>query len=81
MRREGGMQVRDPNLAVHLSHFGINMREMTKTEKTTAELELDLNEQRNYRSILEADVSLKEVYGPGSASLLSLALTGGRGRR
>jgi ubiquitin carboxyl-terminal hydrolase 5/13 len=35
----------DSNLAVHLSHFGINMSKMQKTEKTMTELEIDLNQK------------------------------------
>jgi ubiquitin carboxyl-terminal hydrolase 5/13 len=37
--------VEDSNLAVHLAHFGINMNKMEKTEKTMAELEIDLNQK------------------------------------
>lgn len=37
--------VEDANLAIHLSHFGINMKKMQKTEKTMTELEIDLNQK------------------------------------
>ncbi|XP_015759876.1 PREDICTED: ubiquitin carboxyl-terminal hydrolase 5-like [Acropora digitifera] len=35
--------VEDPNLAQHLAHFGINITQMEKTDKTMAELEIDIN--------------------------------------
>lgn len=37
--------VEDSNLAVHLAHFGINMNKMEKTDKTMAEMEIDLNQK------------------------------------
>ncbi|XP_014223502.1 ubiquitin carboxyl-terminal hydrolase 5 [Trichogramma pretiosum] len=37
--------VEDPNLAVHLAHWGINITQMEKTEKSMVELELDLNQK------------------------------------
>ena len=38
-------QVRDPHLDKHLQHWGVNMAEMEKTEKTLAEMEIELNEK------------------------------------
>ena len=35
--------VRDPLLRKHLAHFGLSIEKFTKTEKTTLELELDVN--------------------------------------
>lgn len=37
--------VRDPNLAMHLMHFGIDVQTAEKTEKSTLELELDMNQK------------------------------------
>lgn len=37
--------VRDPNLKKHLIHFGIDMDKTEKTEKSTLEMELDLNQK------------------------------------
>ena len=34
----------DPNLERHLAHFGLDMKTLTKTEKSTVELELDMNQ-------------------------------------
>jgi uncharacterized UBP type Zn finger protein len=36
--------VLDPHLAVHLSHWGIDIMQMEKTEKTMAELEIERNQ-------------------------------------
>ena len=35
--------VTDPKLAEHLSHFGINIMQMQKTEKSMAEMQIELN--------------------------------------
>lgn len=37
--------VRDPNLKKHLMHFSIDMDKTEKTEKSTLEMELDLNQK------------------------------------
>ena len=37
--------VDDPNLANHLSHWGINMMNMEKTDRSMADLEIDLNQK------------------------------------
>lgn len=37
--------VHDPNLKKHLIHFGIDMDTTEKTEKSTLEMELDLNQK------------------------------------
>ena len=37
--------VEDTNLSIHLAHFGINMNKMEKSDKTMAELEIDLNQK------------------------------------
>lgn len=36
--------VANPNLEKHLAHFGLRMKEMKKSEKSTVELELDMNQ-------------------------------------
>lgn len=37
--------VYDPYLKKHLKHFGIDMDKVEKTEKSTLEMELDLNQK------------------------------------
>lgn len=48
--------VDDPNLETHLRHFGINMDVLEKTEKSTLELELDMN--KKYVFLLSSGPSL-----------------------
>ena len=37
--------VEDPYLKQHLAHFGIKIQEMEKTDKSMAELEIDMNQK------------------------------------
>ena len=65
--------VEDANLAVHLSHFGINMSKMEKTEKTMAELEIDLNQKiGEWDRIQEVGSKLVPMYGPGYTGMRNL---------
>ncbi|ODN05979.1 Ubiquitin carboxyl-terminal hydrolase 5 [Orchesella cincta] len=66
--------VLDSNLVQHLAHFGINVAQMEKTERTMIEMEIDLN-QRNYSEIsalTEAGRKLKPLCGPGLTGLTNL---------
>ncbi|CAK8682665.1 unnamed protein product [Clavelina lepadiformis] len=69
--------VEDPELAKHLSHFGINMMNMTKTEQTMTELEIELNEKigSEWNIIQEAGKNLKELSGPGLTGLKNMGNT------
>jgi len=69
--------VEDPNLAKHLTHFGINMMNMEKTEQTMAEMEIDLNQKlgSEWNLIQEAGKKLKELYGPGLIGILNMGNT------
>ncbi|XP_068753403.1 ubiquitin carboxyl-terminal hydrolase 5-like isoform X1 [Montipora capricornis] len=65
--------VEDPNLAQHLAHFGINITQMEKTDKTMAELEIDINMRiREWDVIQEAGKKLTPVCGPGYTGLKNL---------
>lgn len=65
--------VEDPNLAQHLAHFGINITQMEKTDKTMAELEIDINMRiREWDVIQEAGKKLTPLYGPGYTGLKNL---------
>jgi ubiquitin carboxyl-terminal hydrolase 5/13 len=58
--------VEDPNLAVHLSHWGINMHKMEKSDRSMADLEIELNQKFGEASMIEeANSKLQPVYGPG----------------
>lgn len=65
--------VEDPNLAQHLAHFGINIAQMEKTDKTMAELEIDINMRiREWDVIQESGKKLTPLYGPGYTGLKNL---------
>merc|ERR1711988_1052356 len=64
--------VTDPKLAEHLSHFGINIMQMQKTEKSMAEMQIELNLNFNYGAILEDGVQLVNCYAPGRIGLKNL---------
>ncbi|XP_077323229.1 ubiquitin carboxyl-terminal hydrolase 5 isoform X4 [Lithobates pipiens] len=63
----------DPNLAEHLSHFGIDMMKMQKTDKTMTELEIDMNQRiGEWEVIQESGVQLQPLYGPGYTGIRNL---------
>lgn len=62
----------DPKIEEHLKHFGINMNQMVKTEKTIAELEIDQNINFDWNRIQEQDKQLIPLYGPGFTGLSNL---------
>uniref|UniRef100_UPI00398E3248 ubiquitin carboxyl-terminal hydrolase 5-like n=1 Tax=Pristiophorus japonicus TaxID=55135 RepID=UPI00398E3248 len=65
--------VLDPNLAEHLSHFGIDMMKMQKTDKTMTELEIDMNQRiGEWETIQESGVQLKPLYGPEYTGIQNL---------
>lgn len=64
--------VKDPHLAKHLAHFGINIGSMVKTEKTIAEMEVDLNATYDWSKICEEGEELSPVSGPGFVGLRNL---------
>ncbi|CAL1686614.1 unnamed protein product [Lasius platythorax] len=65
--------VDDPNLTAHLSHWGINIAQMEKTDKSMIELELDLNQKfGEWVSLQEAASKLTPLYGPGYTGLTNL---------
>mmetsp|Transcript_13135 Transcript_13135/g.52402 ORF Transcript_13135/g.52402 Transcript_13135/m.52402 type:complete len:805 (+) Transcript_13135:65-2479(+) len=64
--------VTDPLLAEHLSHWGIDMLKMQKTEKTMAELQIDLNLSYEWGAITEDGLQLTPVTGAGHIGLRNL---------
>jgi ubiquitin carboxyl-terminal hydrolase 5/13 len=67
--------VENPFLEQHLLHFGINIAEMKKTERTMAELELDQNVNFDFSRIQEADKELIPMFGPGFTGLTNMGNT------
>lgn len=67
--------VEDPNLAIHLSHWGINMMKMEKTDRSMADLEIELNQKFGEASMIEeANSKLTPVYGAGKENASSRVL-------
>lgn len=64
--------VENPLLADHLAHWGIDVMKMEKTEKTLAEMEVDLNQNFNFNAITEDGADLKRLRGPGLVGLKNL---------
>ncbi|XP_033328036.2 ubiquitin specific protease 5 [Megalopta genalis] len=65
--------VEDPNLVQHLAHWGINITQMEKTDKSMIELELDLNQKfGEWVALQEAASKLTPLYGPGYTGLANL---------
>ncbi|XP_030746487.1 ubiquitin carboxyl-terminal hydrolase 5 isoform X1 [Sitophilus oryzae] len=65
--------VEDPLLAQHLQHFGINISQMEKTEKSMVELELELNQKTNeWSALCESGGKLKPIYGPGYTGMQNM---------
>ncbi|KAL4439029.1 hypothetical protein ABPG77_006966 [Micractinium sp. CCAP 211/92] len=62
----------DPHLSKHLAHWGINMMQMEKTEKTMAEMEVDQNLAWEFSSITEKGHRLEPLSGPGLVGLKNL---------
>lgn len=58
--------VDDPNLDKHLKHWGINMMNMEISDKTMADLEIDLNQKYGEASMIEESNSkLQPLHGAG----------------
>eukprot|EP00945_MAST-04E_sp_MAST-4E-sp1_P007264 g7264.t1 len=64
--------VTDPDLAKHLAHWGINIMQMEKTEKSMAELQIELNLNHNWGAILEDGEALVNCFAPGRVGLKNL---------
>lgn len=64
--------VTDKHLENHLSHWGIKLANMKKTEKTVNELQIDLNANYEFDKITEAGKDLTPLNGPGFVGLKNL---------
>nr|XP_039271949.1 ubiquitin carboxyl-terminal hydrolase 5-like [Styela clava] len=69
--------VQDSNLAHHLAHFGINMMNMEKSEKTMTELEIDLNQKlgNEWEILQESGKQLKPLHGPHLTGMKNMGNT------
>ena len=57
-------EVKDPKLAEHLSFFGINMANATKTAKSLGEMAYDLTMQHDYKAICDVGEDGKSTLKP-----------------
>lgn len=65
--------VLDSKLAEHLSHFGIDMMTMEKTERTMTELEIAVNQRvGEWEVIQESGTSLRPMFGRGLTGMKNL---------
>ncbi|KAI4883704.1 hypothetical protein NFI96_031575 [Prochilodus magdalenae] len=65
--------VLDSKLAEHLSHFGIDMMTMEKTERTMTELEIAVNQRvGEWEVIQESGTTLRPLWGPGLTGMKNL---------
>eukprot|EP00761_Pharyngomonas_kirbyi_P014424 gb/GECH01014454.1/.p1 GENE.gb/GECH01014454.1/~~gb/GECH01014454.1/.p1 ORF type:complete len:973 (+),score=217.28 gb/GECH01014454.1/:1-2919(+) len=62
----------DPFLTQHLAHFGINVADMRKTDRSMAELELDANIRYEFSAIEERGFQHEPVSGPGLTGMQNL---------
>lgn len=63
----------DPHLQQHLLHFGINIGQMHKTEKSMIEMELEINQQFGEWAVLqESSANLQPIAGPGLTGMTNL---------
>jgi ubiquitin carboxyl-terminal hydrolase 5/13 len=63
----------DPYLQKHLLHFGINIGQLEKTEKSMVEMEIELNQRVGEWALLqESSAELQPVAGPGLTGMSNL---------
>ncbi|CAH2095956.1 unnamed protein product [Euphydryas editha] len=68
--------VEDPYLADHLKHFGINVQQLQKTDKSMVELELELNRRTGeWNTLQESGSDLRPLHGPSLTGLNNLGNT------
>lgn len=63
----------DPNLQQHLLHFGINIGQMQKTEKSMIEMEIEINQHfGEWAELQESSANLQPIAGPGLTGMANL---------
>ncbi|PWN21423.1 ubiquitinyl hydrolase [Microstroma glucosiphilum] len=62
----------DPKLAEHLRHFGMNVLDLSKTEKSMTELQLEQNLKFDFNMTGEDGKELEPLFGPGLTGLRNL---------
>ncbi|KAE8348173.1 hypothetical protein BDV28DRAFT_153138 [Aspergillus coremiiformis] len=62
----------DPNLAIHLAHWGINLAGREKTEKSLMEMQVEQNLKWDFSMTSEDGRELTPIFGPGFTGLANL---------
>ncbi|KAB2569861.1 putative ubiquitin carboxyl-terminal hydrolase 14 protein [Lasiodiplodia theobromae] len=62
----------DPELPAHLSHWGINIADRQKTEKSLTEMQIEQNLRWEFSMTTEDGKELKPIFGPGFTGLKNL---------
>ena len=62
----------DPELVAHLAHWGINIAEQQKTEKSLAEMQIDQNLRWEFSMATEDGKELQPLFGQGFTGLKNL---------
>ncbi|KAL8636763.1 MAG: hypothetical protein Q9228_005879 [Teloschistes exilis] len=62
----------DPELAAHLAHWGINISEREKTEKSLTEMQIEQNLRWEFSMTTEDGKELKSIFGGGFTGLKNL---------
>lgn len=62
----------DPELVVHLAHWGIDIAGRQKTEKSLTELQIEQNLRWEFSMTTEDGKELKPMFGPGMTGLKNL---------
>ncbi|KAI9374001.1 hypothetical protein BJX61DRAFT_354157 [Aspergillus egyptiacus] len=62
----------DPDLAIHLAHWGINLASREKTEKSLMEMQVEQNLKWDFSMTTDSGHDLRPVYGPGLTGLSNL---------
>ncbi|KAG5683961.1 hypothetical protein PVAND_013216 [Polypedilum vanderplanki] len=63
----------DPYITQHLLHFGINIGQMQKTEKSMVEMELEYNQTfGEWAELQESSANLQPISGPGLTGMSNL---------
>lgn len=65
-------EVKDHHLAEHLAHFGINIADAEKTEKSLTEMQLEQNVKWDFSMVSETGQDLEPLFGPGFTGLKNL---------
>ena len=62
----------DPEIANHLAHWGINIKERQKTEKSLTEMQVEQNLRWDFAMTTQDGKEMQPVFGPGLTGLKNL---------